>query len=78
MNIFDKERFKTELLAKGVDWSDQQIDNYLALKKSSNNLKVQMTKYNAPALYDTVRKWDTGDRASRHNKTFHGRTMVAT
>ena len=67
MNIFDKERFKTELLAKGVDWSDQQIDNYLALKKSSNNLKVEMTKYNAPALYDTVRKWETGDRASRHN-----------
>ena len=40
--IFDREGFKNELLSKGVDWDDQQIDDYIALRKSGEKLRQEI------------------------------------
>ena len=67
MSTFNRDRFKNELLAAGYNWSDQKIDDYIAYQKAANNLKVEQTKYNNPALYDTIRKWESSDLSLNHN-----------
>ena len=42
----DREEFKNRLVARGVDWSDQQIDNFLTLQQSGENLGLEMQKRN--------------------------------
>ena len=39
---FDRQGFKNELLSKGVDWDDQQIDDYIALRKSGADLRQEI------------------------------------
>ena len=40
----DREDFKNYLISNGVDWDENQIDNYIALKESGENLAVEMQK----------------------------------
>ena len=69
MSVVNFDNFKENLLSRGVDWSDQQIRDYLAAQKDRLFTSPIFQNDLAGEIFNVVQKFEYRDsaRSQRHN-----------
>ena len=67
MSTFSREKFKQNLLDKGIDLSDQQINHFISLKQGSTTIPQINESMLTEDIFGVIENWEDGDRSRRHN-----------
>ena len=64
--VFNREKFEQNLLDRGIDLSDQQINQFINLKQGVANIQIDQSMLTED-VFNVIERWEDGDRARRHN-----------